>query len=185
MDIGDWVFWGLVAVSGIASLSKAVKKKASEQTSQQPTSSDVEKSDADEWLKNILRETSKGFLDADDEFIPKNDPKPTVMRPENQASRPINTYSKSKSETAETYANAERYRRTNQSLEGAARPRVSLENTDVVEGQVSHTGLRSSSHSTVVDTVYDQPQLDPVDDFKHAEEVRKAVIYGEIMRTKF
>jgi len=185
MDIGDWVFWGMVAVSGIATLSKATKKKASEQTSQQPTSTEERKSDADEWIKNILNETTKGLLDTDDEFIPKNAPKPSVVRSETTAPQLNKEYSKNTNEAAQKSSNAELYRRSNQSLEISARPRISQENTPFVEGKVSHTGLRASMNTSVSDIIYDQPLLDPVDDFNEMEEVRKAIIYGEIMRSKF
>jgi hypothetical protein len=184
MDLGDWVFLGMVAISGIASISKMGKKKAAQQSSQQQTLGEDTKSDADDWLKNILRETTKGLVDADD-FLPKNDPKPSVHRPELEKSQPSNgAYPKNKVDASRRNANAEQYRRSNQSLESTSRPLVSLEDTKVVEGKVSHTGLHGSMPSSIIDSV-DQSPLDPADDFKDSDEVRKAIIYGEIMRTKF
>ena len=170
MDIGNWLFIGVAVVSGIASLSKATKKRTSAQTSQQSTSMDENKSDADDWLKNNLRETTKGFLETEDEFIPKNDPKPKDVLAE---------------KLPPPATNAEQFRRTSQSLEVAAGPHVSLEDTVEVEGNVIHTGLRGSVNALLSGVVFDQPLLDPVDDLKNIEEVRKALIYGEIMRPKF
>lgn len=189
MDIGDWVFIGMIVISGIASVSKAAKKKTAGQSSGEQASTSQDKSDADEWIKKIIRESTKGLLD-DDDFIPKNDAKPTVERPVQQKPLPSDDYRKgtgepAKPEVAQPYANAELYRRNNQSLEERQRPRVSLENTTVVEGKVSHTGLRASMQTAQTAPLYDQALLDPSEDFSDTDEVRKALIYGEIMRTKF
>lgn len=181
MDIGDWVFLGMIVISGIASVSKAAKKKTAGQATGEKTSTRQDKSDAmDEWIKKM----TKGLVD-EDEFIPKNESQPTVVRPVKPMPQPSGEYEKRTRETTQPYANAELYRRSNQSLEGSARPRVSLENTTVVEGQVSHTGLHGSTQASPTDAISDKPLLDPTDDFRDMDEIRKAIIYGEIMRTKF
>ena len=181
MDIGDWVFLGMIVISGIASVSKAAKKKTAGQTSGEQTSTHQDKSDAmDEWIKKI----TKGLVD-EDEFIPKNESQPTVVRPVQPTPQPSGEYKKRNGETSQPYANAEQYRRNNLSLEGSARPRVSLENTTVIEGKVSHTGLHGSAQASPTDSICEKPLLNPTDDFRDTDEIRKAVIYGEIMRTKF
>jgi hypothetical protein len=181
MDIGDWVFLGMIVISGIASVSKAAKKKTAGQTSGEQTTTHQEKSDSmDEWIKKMTKS-----LVGEDEFIPKNETQPTVIRPVEPTPQPVDTERKRTTESAQPYTNAEQFRRKNQSLEGSARPNISLEQTNVVEGKVSHTGLRGSAQVSQTDLTYEKPYLDPADDFGDTDEVRKAIIYGEIMRTKF
>ncbi len=180
MDFGDWMFIGVAVISGIASIAKAAKKKETAQSSQPNSSHDEEKAGTDEWIKNILRETTKGISDLDDEFIPKNKPTQQQTR-----EKPVVTTAQSNSGQTGKKNVAEDYRRDNQSLERFSRQHVSLEDSVTIEGNVQHKGVSVSSGLQKSQQAVDCPLLDPIVDLNEAEEVRKAIVYGEIMRPKF
>jgi len=218
MDPGDWIFYGLLAFSAIASVVKAVKKK---DTSGQddPKAVPPKSNDAEQWIKTILEETKKvAQMNEDDDYIPRN-PKPSVS-PQAPGTKPVwypqssatqqasQTTSSSKSpywasqeaKSSETRTSPEQFhrnnqstehfRRTNQSPEQFTRSHQGLEDTSAIEGFNNRKTQISSPvvpnvDSTVVSSGLLFSPLTPADDLKEADKVRKAIVYGEIMRPKF
>lgn len=181
MDIGDWVFWGVVAISGIASIAKGTRKKAAEETSMPQSTVHQEQPTAEDWIKTIIRQSTGGLLD-DDDFIPKKNSEPQGTQKQQPASRPTSEYKSRPAETVKPRTNAEQYRRTNQSLEVESRAHVSLENTP---REARKTGLRASEVVSATDSVSTNRLLNPAEDLRDMDEVKKAIIYGEILQTKF
>jgi len=180
MDIEKWIFLGLAVASGVASVVKSAQKKNAAQTSQRNEPS-PNKPVAEDWLKNILRETTQSLKEIEDDYIPKNTPQPKV--------NPIPTPPKGKVTlnplSVENRPSPELYRRKIVTAESNKRNAVSLENVSVVEGNVKHDGLHAAINKPEIVTVTAPALLNPRDELVALDDVRKALIYGEILRTKF
>lgn len=168
MDIGDIVFYGLIAISAVASIVKSTKKKAEvEEGAELP---DFKGSNPGKWIKTILDEVAE----ADDDFIPSN-PKKEVIQNPHKVETTYSTEAKS----------SENFRRKNESLE---RPNLNLER-ELYSKNVSKSKLKSVNNSDTSpvysESVSEISALNPKEDFTESIEVKKAFIYGEILQTKF
>ena len=187
MDAGDLIFYGLIAISAVASIVKSVKKKedkASETGMPDFKGNDPEVHESPEkWLRKILE-------DRDDDFIPKN-PEP-VAKPESQ--QKTASY---EGKAAENHSSQEVFRRSNQSQEVFRRSNQSQETysrtNQSLETMPSAAKFDNGSlHSNSTDKPLLNPAetaagdlLIPSEDLKNADDLKKAIVYGEIMRTKF
>lgn len=204
MDAGDLIFYGMIAVSVVASIVKSVKKKQEAATLSEEEKAGGSSSDGSEWIKNVMRETTKSLFDVDDDdFIPRNpSPAPAASRPATTSHRPEANDAPSNGSTrpaAEDYRRpnqaTEDYRRTNQSAETFRRPNQSAERftrkpVSLEDKYTSKTGqisrLKQAAAEVEDSSIIAKPSLLSVsDDLDELQEVRKAVIYGEIMRPKF
>ncbi|NLT03093.1 MAG: hypothetical protein GXY09_04450 [Bacteroidales bacterium] len=187
MDFGDWVFYGLIIASVVGSVVKSVKKKQADAAGQEEDTGAAPTNDGSEWVKNIVRETTKNLFDMDDDdFIPRNPkPAPAASRSTTVTSAPERSAGHVAEDYRRTNQSAEAYRRTNQSAERFTRPTVSLEDKYASKaGQSSKLKHPSAGVEPAVVTA--TPSLLAAgDDLDDVQEVRKALIYGEIMRPKF
>ncbi|HBL72625.1 MAG TPA: hypothetical protein DD409_06960 [Bacteroidales bacterium] len=198
MDAGDLIFYGMIAVSVVASVVKSVKKKQEAAAVHDEDNAGTSTGDGTEWIKNVMRETTKSLFDVDDDdFIPRN-PKPTPA-----ANRPASTLNTATERTASqsdegyrrTNQPAEDFRRTNQSSETFRRPNqsaerftrqaISLEDKIKAKPTPGSKGKRIVTEGEIAEIVASPALLSVSDDLDELQEVRKALIYGEIMRPKF
>jgi hypothetical protein len=190
MDAGDLIFYGLIAISAIASIVKSTKKKV--------VSS--EESSLPDFKGDVARKIIKTILEEDDDYIPSN-PKPPVNREVLKPKLQPEIVKKSTVETksygkwydtegssgervdAESKVNLETYHRINDSLE---KP-INEINNDRQKSQSVRNVFKSGNGKQVKENDIDLPEsiIDPLSDFKDFDEVKKALVYGEIMKTKF
>lgn len=168
MDLGDIVFYGLIAISAIASIVKSTKKKAEvEEGAELP---DFKGNNPGKWIKTILEEVAE----ADDDFIPSNPKKDATT-----TTKKVEPVYSSEAKSSEVF------RRQNESLE---RPNLNLER-DIFTKKTTKNKLKtfnSYDESPIYsDSIVDLSVLKPEEDFKDFSEVKKAIIYGEIVQTKF
>ncbi len=168
MDLGDIVFYGLIAISAIASIVKSTKKKAEvEEGAELP---DFKGNNPGKWIKTILEEVAG----EDDDFIPSNPKKEVIQKPQKVETSYIPEASSS-----------ETFRRKNESLE---RPNLNLER-ELYSKNVSKSKLKSVNNSDTSpvysESISEVSSLNPKEDFIESIEVKKAIIYGEILQTKF
>lgn len=197
MDFGDWVFYGLIIASVVGSVVKSVKKKQADAAGHEEDTGAAPANDGSEWVKNIVRETTKNLFDMDDDdFIPRNPkPAPAASRsttvtsvPERSAGQVAEDFrrvNKPAEDYRRTNQSAESFRRSNQSAERFSRPTVSLE--DMYASKAGQSSKLKQTTTGVAETVTaTTPSLLAAgDDLDDIQEVRKALIYGEIMRPKF
>jgi hypothetical protein len=197
MDFGDWVFYGLIIASVVGSVVKSVKKKQADAAGQEEDAGAAAANDGSEWVKNIVRETTKSLFDMDDDdYIPRNPkPAPAASRSTTETSVPersagqvaedFRRVNKPAEDYRRTNQSAEAFRRSNQSAERFSRPTVSLE-----DKYASKTGQSSKLKQTITGVGETVTAVTPAllaagEDLDDMQEVRKALIYGEIMRPKF
>lgn len=212
MDVGDWIFYGLIFASVVGSVVKSVKKKQAEAAVHEDEPTEPPSSDGSDWIKNVMRETTKSLFDVDDDdFIPRN-PKPapaTTRQPATMATPVRGSTASTRSSVAsertplerpsrpaEDYRrptqSAEDYRRRTQSAEVFHRPDINAERfareaINLEQRQITRNIKLKQAASNVEDSsINAQPPLLVVsDDLWGAQEAMKALIYGEIMRPKF
>lgn len=190
MDAGDLIFYGLIAISAVASIVKSTKKK--EVSSKEDSLPD--------FKGDVARKIIKTILEEDDDYIPSN-PKPVVNhevlkpKPEPMYSKTIpegnNSYEKwydyeaksGEKVDAESKVNLETYHRSNKSLEKT----INDINIDRSKSQSVRTAKKADDYKKAASDQTDEQAiiLNPTDDFKDLDDVKKALIYGEIMKTKF
>lgn len=186
MDTGDIIFYGLIALSAVASIVKSAKKK--QEDPKEGELPDFKGDKPGKWIKTILEEV----VEDDDDFIPVN-PKPeTQKKPETSEytyegkSLEDNSYEKRE--------NTETYRRTNVSLEKPVlierRNNQSLERQALTRKPLNEVYKSSESalqkeRNIMISEIYDNDILSPAKELADPEELKKAIIFGEIMRTKF
>lgn len=187
MDTGDIIFYGLIALSVVASIVKSAKKK--QQEPEEGELPDFKGDKPGKWIKTILEEVVE---DDDDDFIPVN-PKPeTQKKPE----RVEYTYEGTSLEdnTYEKRENAETYRRTNVSLEkpvlierrnNQSLERPTLNRKPLNEISKSTESALQKERNIIKSEIYENDIFSPAIELADSDELKKAIIYGEIMRTKF
>jgi len=192
MDAGDLIFYGLIAISAVASIVKSVKKKGDSQ--KEEALPDFKGDSPAKWLQTIIEDKQE----EDDEFIPVN-PKQTIqakMEPVAKNHQKPFSYSyegktyegnfgeeaKSKeSFSSESRVNIENYRRNNQSLE---KPLEEIRKTYSPDHRKASPNA-SIKEVSFMEVVSNENALSPSEELRNNEELKKAIIYGEIMRTKF
>jgi|GEM_PF-1347638 len=170
MDIGDLIFYGILAISVISSVTKAIKKKpVSDADASMP---DFKGSRPGEIFKKLLDE----LQDKDDDYIPSN-PKP-VFQPVVQS----DTSSLDRQP-------AGRMQVTKQKVEPLKRPDLAsnyYKNRPVAEKSPSRVRVKSHLYEEP-ETVH-QTESDPILkslNLKQMDELKKGIIYSEILRPKF
>lgn len=196
MEAGDWFFYVVIIASVVGSVLKSVRKKQADVAAQHEEPGKGVPHDGSEWVKNVLRETTKSLFDVDDDdFIPRNPkPSPAAGRPSATQQGPERTAHPSASPAGRTTtstgrevrepSSAETFCRPNLSAERYTRPVISLE--EPATG-TSRSTVKFKSREPIVETTpaTETPILSAADDLSDIEDVRKAIIYGEIMRPKF
>lgn len=194
MDTGDIIFYGLIALSAVASIVKSAKKKQVDP--KEGELPDFKGDKPGKWIKTILEDV----VDDDDDFIPVN-PKPETQK------KPETVFKTSTNNTDYTYEgkslednsyekreNTETYRRTNVSLEKPVvierRSNQSLEKTALTRKPLNEVYKSSVSalqkeRNMIQSEIYDNDILSPAKELADPDELKKAIIFGEIMRTKF
>lgn len=190
MDAGDLIFYGLIAISAVASIVKSTKKK--EVSSEGDSLPD--------FKGDVARKIIKTILEEDDDYIPSN-PKPVVNhevlrpKPEPVFSKTIpegnDSYEKwydyepksGEKVDAESKVNLETYHRNNKSLEKT----INDINIERSKSQSVRTVKKADDSKKAGSDPAIEPAnfLNPADDFQKFDDVQKALIYGEIMKTKF
>lgn len=190
MSSGDIIFYGIIAISAISSIVKAVKKNtANDENKAMP---DFKGSDAGKWVKSIFEEIG----DKDDDFIPSN-PKPASNK------TPFNTY-KAPIQTSKPQSEVYIPRRSIPIM----RPEPMFREKLVREAMISpfQSSLSASSYNKIKNATENMPRRESFKektvlpgeevliatdsnifsfDLSETEELRKAVIYSEILRPKF
>jgi len=156
MDAGDLIFYGFIAVSIVSSIVKATKKK----TEANPVTGmpDFKGTSRKDIVKSILQE----MMEKDDDFIPSN-PQP-VAQP-----KPI-PVQKLQVEPLKRDSVASAFEKTRMATENSPRRESFIH----PENSQSPTKLQIVENSNSVNL-----------GLTEADELRKAIIYSEILRTKF
>jgi len=155
MDPGDLIFYGIIAISVISSIVKAVKKKPEEVID--TGMPDYKGSPAGNIFKTILQELEE----KDDEYIPSN-PKPAPSMT-SQVNKP-------KMEQLKRQERASAFNKT-RTFTGEKPLRESLNS-------------RTSVEAASVPGNLSNPILQNLD-LQNMDELKKAIIYSEIIRPKF
>jgi len=184
MDPGDWFFYGILALSAIGSVVKASKKK--EQSSDRKELSGKPEEPSGKWLKEVMEDAIG--MGNEDEYIPKN-LQPAVPQ---QPVKDGMTQVPGNGRMPETRANHEPYRHANPILEDYRRLVVSHETFNRPEQSLEiipeKEGFESRHPVHPVETtseLVEEGDLNPAEDLADLENLKKAIIYGEIMHTKF
>ena len=154
MDPGDLIFYGIIAISVVSSIVKAVKKKPGGNVD--TGMPDFKGSRAEEIFKTVLED----LREKDDDFIPSN-PKPSIE------TAPV---SRPKVELLKRPNLAADFERMREATENMPR-RESFSAKSSVE-----TEAKPDDFSDQILPSFDLTQID---------ELKKVLIYGEILRTKF
>lgn len=170
MDIGDLVFYGILAISVISSVAKALKKKTvGEEDASMP---DFKGSKPGDIFKRLIEE----LQEKEDDFIPSN-PKP-IYQPVEQTVGQFDEPQK-----------MGRLQVNKQKVEPLKRPDLAsnyYKNRPVSEKIPRRVHFKSH--------LYEQPETvhetesDPILktlNLKQMDELKKAIIYSEILRPKF
>ena len=161
MDRGDLIFYGAVAISIISSIIKARKKK--EEGAVDTGMPDFKGSKPGDLFKKVIQE----MLENDDEYIPSS-PKPELLNKKVQAvpmkAEPM------KVEPMKRTSLASIYERTKNATENNPRRQDFI----------------TLSHFENVEKIdaFSDPVLQTLD-LKQADELKRAIIYSEILRPKF
>jgi hypothetical protein len=180
MDKGNWLFYGLIALSGIVSLVQKAKKKTenANQENQDSKPKEQPEGNIDTWIKTIIAQASpSGELDnteAGDDFIPRNPKSETLSSGSLGKQIPVKEDKVNINPLGKV---AEDFRRKNESLEDIS----------VIEGFTDQSRLKYESTNQQPYLIKDclAEGLDPTVDLMDDEEIKRAIIYGEIFRTKF
>jgi len=156
MDPGDLIFYGIIAISVISSIVKAVNKKPVD--SADTGMPDFKGSRAGEIFKTIIED----LREKEDDYIPSN-PKPTPPVMTVPVSRP----------------KVEPLKRPNLAA-AFERTRTATENMPRRDSFIS----RPTPETEVMPEGSTDPILQSLD-LKQTDELKKAIIYSEILRPKF
>jgi len=156
MDPGDLIFYGIIAISVVSSIVKAVKKKPGDNVD--TGMPDFKGSRAEEIFKTVLED----LREKDDDFIPSNPkPVPPIVKV------PVPTLKVEPLKRSSLAADFERMRTATENM-----PR-----------RESFSAKSSVETEAKPDDFSDQ--ILPSFDLTQIDELKKVLIYGEILRPKF
>jgi hypothetical protein len=169
MDVGDLIFYGILIVSAVTSiLSKIKRTKAEKVNPDEDLQEPATVFDPEKIWREMMGIPEPAKSEIEDDFLPSS-PK-TVQA---DASPVGSSYRRPQPKASPTYETSERFRRSNESLEHVGR---------------SKTPRTSSLRAQHDEIPYEDTSMDgyfTLDALDSSEELKKAVIYHEILQRKF
>lgn len=156
MDPGDLIFYGIIAISVVSSIVKAVKKKPGDNVD--TGMPDFKGSRAEEIFKTVLED----LREKDDDFIPSNPkPVPPIVKV------PVPTLKVEPLKRSSLAADFERMRTATENM--PRRESFSAKSSVETEGKPDELS------DSILQSI----------DLRQTDELKKAIIYSEILRPKF
>jgi len=169
MDFGDLIFYGILAISVISSVAKAIKKKPDAQTDGDPETGmpDFKGSRPGDIFKKLIEE----MQDKEDDYIPSN-PKPVLQTVVQSEKQPV-----------------QKLQVVKQKVEPLKRPDLAsnyYKNRFVTENMPRREYFKSHVYDApeTVHAIESDPILKNLDLYQ-MDELKKGIIYSEILRPKF
>lgn len=161
MESGDLKFWGIVAVSIISVIIKAVNKKSEKTDEAMP---DFKGSKVGDMVKKFLDEVQE----KEDDYIPRN-PRPATQPSVKPASQKVQV-NLVRAEPMKRPDLAFNYNQNRSATENMPR-RKTFESLEVSEPETVHS-------------IESDPVLKTLN-LSNSDELKRAIIYNEILRPKF